>query len=93
MRYTGARALAAATVHTVRNADAESRHFTVDGERVLPCESYEDGFGSMLLEAHPTRGFDHQGKWCRTHRYSLCFAPYELYEPLTAEQTSGRTSS
>src|SRR5205823_5116661 len=62
------------------------RHFTVENGRVTEHESHDAGFGPMLLEPHPTRGFWHKGEWCRTHRYSICFAPYELYEPKTAEQ-------
>src|SRR5437588_855174 len=48
--------------------------------------SYEAGFGSMLLEPHPSRGFEHRGQFVHTHRYSLCFAPYVLYEPKSAEE-------
>ena len=44
------------------------------------------GLARCCLEPHPTRGFDHKGRWCSTHRYSLCFAPYELYHPKSAEQ-------
>ena len=86
VRYTGERARPAVTVHTVKNAECRARHFTVEEGRVYEHESYEAGFGSMLLEPHPTRGFEHGGRWHRTHRYSLCFAPYELYTPRTAEQ-------
>jgi len=85
-RHTGEKAEAAATVYTVRNEAGQARHFAVVGSKVIEHASYEAGFGSMLLEPHPTRGFEHRGQWCRTHRYSLCWAPYELYEPKTAEQ-------
>ena len=87
VRYTSEKPRAAATVYTMRNAAGETRHVTVteDGQ-LTEHASYEAGFGSMLLESHPTRGFEHQGKWCPVHRYSLCFAPYELYTPKTAEQ-------
>jgi hypothetical protein len=40
----------------------------------------------MLLEPHPTAGFMHKGQFCRTHRYSLCWADFPLYEPKSAEQ-------
>lgn len=86
VRYTGERARPSATVYTVKNAAGEQRHFRVEGGKVVRCESMKAGFGPMLLEPHPTRGFEHSGQWCRIHRYSLCFAPYELYEPRTAEQ-------
>jgi hypothetical protein len=84
-RRTGDRPQAAATVYTVKNAAGDQRHFTVDSGQVVEHANYQDGFGSMLLEPHPTRGFTHRGQWCPTHRYSLCWAPYELYEPKSAE--------
>ena len=56
-------------------------------------ESHEAGFGAMLLEPHPTRGFEHRGQWCRTHRYTLCWAPYELYNPKSAEQLAALRES
>lgn len=86
VRYTGERPKVAATVYTVRNDDGESQHFTVENGAVVPHAGYQEGFGSMLLETHPTRGFVHQGKFHHVHRYSLCFAPYELYDPKTVEQ-------
>src|SRR5205823_591279 len=53
-RRTGARPKAAATVFTVRHIDDDhARHFTVDAwGKVMECESYEAGFGPMLLEPH-----------------------------------------
>jgi hypothetical protein len=87
VRYTGERPSAAATVYTVKNEAGEARHFTAsDDGKVTECESYQVGFGPMLLEPHPTRGFALRGQWCRTHRYSLCFAPYDLYQPKSASE-------
>jgi hypothetical protein len=40
----------------------------------------------MLLEPHETAGFMHNGVFCRTHKFSLCWAPFDLYHPKTAEQ-------
>lgn len=37
-------------------------------------------------EPHRTHGVEHGGKWRPIHCYSLCWAPYKLYEPKTAEQ-------
>ena len=86
-RATGEKISPAAVVYTVRHADGRARHFTVNElGQVTEHEGYEQGFGSMLMELHPTRGFEHRGVWCRIHRYSLCFAPYVLYQPRTAEQ-------
>lgn len=86
VRYTGERAKAAATVYTVSNEAGQDRHFTIKDGKVMEHASYQEGFGAMLLEPHPSRGFEHRGQWCRIQRYSLCWAPYELYEPKTAEQ-------
>lgn len=86
VRYTGVRPRAAATVYTVKNAEGRARHFTVADGQAVEHESYEAGFGPMLLEPHPTRGFEHRGQFVRTHRYSLCFAPYTLYAPKTADE-------
>lgn len=87
VRYTDERPLAAATVYTVKNNAGEQRHFTVPAEgKVSECGSYQDGLGAMLWEPHPTRGFTHNGIWCPYHRYSLCWAGYERYQPKTAEE-------
>jgi hypothetical protein len=86
-RRTGERPRAAATVYTVKNAAGGRRHFTVSGDgKVTECESYQAGFGPMLFEPHPTRGFERGGQFCRCHRYSLCWSGYELYRPRSAEQ-------
>ena len=92
-RQTGEKATVAATVYTVKNAAGEARHFSIENGKVVKHDSYEAGFGTMLLEPHPTRGFEHRGQWCRTHRYSLCWAPYELYQPKTAEQLAALRES
>ena len=86
VRYTEERPKSAKTVYTVKDAAGNARHFTVEDAKVVEHASFEAGFGSMLLEPHPTRGFEHRDAWCRIHRYSLCFAPYDFYEPKTADQ-------
>ncbi|SRR5579883_1439259 len=86
VRYTSERPKAVATVYTVRNKAGQEKHFTVDDGKVIEHASYQAGFGPMLRELHPSRGFEHRGQWCRIHRYSLCWASYDLYEPKTAEQ-------
>src|SRR5262245_48229401 len=71
-RYSTESPVPAKTVYTVRHeATGEARHFTVEDGRVIEHAGMEAGFGSMLLEPHPTRGFEHQGKWVPYHRYSL----------------------
>lgn len=85
-RRSGERPPAAATVYTVRNAAGDKRHFTLTDERPIETIGYQEGFGDMLYEPHPTRGFEHQGKRVAYQRYSLCFAPYHDYHPKSAEQ-------
>jgi hypothetical protein len=85
-RRTGKRPKAAATVFTVKNEAGEARHFSVRDGKVVEHANYQEGFGSMLFEPHPTQGFYHRGEFCRIHRYSLCWAPYELYQPRTADE-------
>jgi hypothetical protein len=85
-RRTGEKAVIVATVFTVKNAKGDRRHFTVaeDGT-VTEHASYETGFGTLLLEPHPTRTIEVRGQMVHPHRYSLCWAGYELYTPKTAE--------
>ena len=85
-RRTGERPTPASTVFTVRHADTgEKRHFVLRDGQPVKVASYEEGFGPMLLEPHPTRGFMHQGAFHHYHRYSLCWAPIETYRPRPAE--------
>lgn len=93
-RCTGEPAIPAATVYTVRNDAGDKRHFTVEDGNVREVASYEEGFGPMLLEPHPTAGFtDQKGFFHYTHRYSLCWAGYELYHPKSAEQLAALRQS
>lgn len=85
-RHSGERPSAAATVYTVRNVQGDQRHFTVAADTVTEHDSYEAGFGAMLLEPHPTHTIEVRGQMVHPHRYSLCWAGYELYDPKTAEQ-------
>jgi hypothetical protein len=93
VRHTRERPQPAATVYAVKNPAGEIRHFTIENGVVVAHESYQTAFGPMLLEPHPTRGFQHQGRFCPIHRYSLCFAPYERYEPKTAEELAALRAS
>ncbi len=86
VRYTGQRAVAAATVYTVKNAAGDRRHFTIKDGAVVEHPSMEAGFGEMLLEPDLSRTVEMGGKQVHLHRYSLCWAGYELYEPKSAEQ-------
>jgi hypothetical protein len=86
-RREGTPAAPAATVYSVRHAETGTRRHFMVGEdgMVKEVASYEEGFGPMLYEPHPTAGFEHAGQWCPYHRYSLCWAPFELYHPRSAE--------
>jgi hypothetical protein len=46
----------------------------------------EAGFGEKLLAPHPTQRIEVRGQLVAPHWYSLCFAPYELYRPMSAER-------
>jgi hypothetical protein len=85
-RTTGERPVAAATVYTVRNDAGRKRHFTVDGETITEHPDMETGIGAMLLEQHPTMRIEVRGQMVAPHRYSLCWAGCELYNPRSAEQ-------
>jgi hypothetical protein len=81
---TNTKPVPSAKVITVMK-DGVKRHFRV--ETMTECETPEAGFGEMLMEPHPTKGFEHRGQWCRIHRYSLCWGWYEPdYAPKSAEQ-------
>lgn len=88
VRYTQEKPKVAATVYTVRHSDTgRNRHFTVDEQgKVTECASMEAGFGEKLLEPHPTQTIEVRGQLVHPHHYDLCFAPYELYKPKSAEQ-------
>ncbi|HYH63064.1 MAG TPA: hypothetical protein VD866_00050 [Urbifossiella sp.] len=83
-RRTNTKPPAAATVISATK-DGKKRHFRV--ETMTECDTPEAGFGGMLLEPHPTKGFEHRGQWCRIHRYSLCWGCFEAdYRPASAEK-------
>jgi hypothetical protein len=85
-RAAGDRARPAATVYTARK-DGVKRYFTVADGKPVECPGYQEGFGAMLTEPDPKRGFEKDGRWHAVHRYSLYWAGYEPgYQPLTAEQ-------
>ncbi len=83
-RRTNSKPVPSATVISVENGGVK-RHFRV--ETMTECETPEAGFGDMLMEPHPTKGFEHRGQWCRLHRFSLCWGWYEAnYRPASAER-------
>jgi hypothetical protein len=92
-RNTGERPLAAATVYAVKNAAGDRRHFVVRDGRPVEVADYQEGFGDLLLEPDPVRTIEVRGEQVHPHRYSLCWAPVELYEPKTAEQLAALRAS
>ena len=86
-RAVGGKAEPAATVYSARK-DGVMRHFTLVGGTPVECASCEDGFGSLLTEPDPVRGFhDKGGVFHYVHKHSLYWAGYEPdYRPKNAEQ-------
>ena len=85
-RKSGGRMAPAATVYSA-SKDGVKKHFTIIEGEPTECTSVEEGFGPLLHENHPTRGFEHNGQWLPIRRFSLYWAGYEPnYRPRTAEQ-------
>lgn len=81
----GGRAQPAAEVFTAEN-DGVMRHFTMKDGVPVECVSYQEGFGDMLLEPDPVRGFERDGVFVHIHKHSLSWAGYEPgYKPQSAE--------
>lgn len=85
VRREGGKLTPVATVYTVRKGP-EKRHFTVTDGVAKEVSGYEEAFGPLLLEPDPVRGFMHKGQFVHVHKHSLCWAPFELYEPRTAQE-------
>jgi len=85
-RSTGERPQPAATCYIAVNCIGRKRCFTIDGDTVTERSGYKEAFGDMLLEPHPTQRIEVKGQMVAPHRYSLCWASIELYEPRTPEQ-------
>jgi hypothetical protein len=83
-RREGGPMKAAATVFTVTNG-VRKRHFTVRDDKPVEVSGYQECFGPMLLEPHPTQRIEVRGERVAPHRYSLCWAPVEVYRPRSAE--------
>jgi hypothetical protein len=92
-RNTGERPQAAATVYTVKNAAGDRRQFVVRDGRPVEVADHREGFGDLLLEPDPVRTIEVRGEQVHPHRYALCWAPLELYEPKTAEQLAALRAS
>lgn len=83
---------AAATVYTVTNG-VSKRHFVLRDGQPVEVADYKEGFGKRLLELELTRTIEVRGEPVHPHRYSLCWAGYELYEPSSAERLAALRKS
>jgi hypothetical protein len=72
-------------VFTVHNDAGDKRHFILRDDEPVEVAGYEEGFGPMLLEPHPTQRIAVRRQMVAPHRYSLCWAPIETYRPRSAE--------
>jgi hypothetical protein len=83
------------TVFTARNDTGDKRHFVIRDGTPVEVSGYEEGFGAMLKEPDPVRGFtDQAGVFRYVHRYSLCWAPIEMGAKVkTAEQLAALRES
>lgn len=82
----GDRMRPAAEVFTAEK-DGVRRHFTLAGGHPVESGSYQDGFGDLLFEPDPVRGFERDGVFHHRHKHSLYWAGYEPnYRPQSAEQ-------
>ena len=85
-RRDGDRTQPAAEVFTAEK-DGVRRHFTLRDGEPIECDGYQEGFGAMLLEPDPVRGFEQGGVFVHVHKHGLHWAGYEPdYRPQTAEQ-------
>lgn len=76
---------AATTVYTAAR-EGVKRHFVVEEGKPREVAGYEEGFGEMLTEPDPVRGFEKDGVFHHVHRYALHWAGYENnYQPKSAE--------
>ncbi len=86
-RKTGERPKAAATCFIVKNCVGRKRYFTVDDAGIVTEHpGYKEAFGDMLLDSHPTQRIEVKGQMVAPHRYSLCWAAIELYNPKSVEE-------
>lgn len=85
-RKEGSRMQPAAEVFTAER-DGVKRHFTLKDGVLVECGSYQEGFGDLLFEPDPVRGFEKGGVFVQVHKHSLYWSGYEpWYRPRTAEQ-------
>jgi hypothetical protein len=69
--YRGEARLTGNSVFLRRMPDGDVRH----------ADNYEELFGELLTEKHPTRTVEVQGRQVPAGKYELCWAALERYEP------------
>ncbi len=78
----------AAVAFKVRR-DGEARYLAAQPDGTVACaERYEDLFGPLLAEKHPTKTIEVKGKRIAVERNELHWSALELYQPKSAEQLS-----
>ena len=86
-RAAGGPGTPSATVITAEK-DGARRHVLLIGDERRECASYQDGFGAMLTEPDPVRGFhDKEGQFHHVHRFALYWGGFDTsYAPRSAQQ-------
>jgi hypothetical protein len=78
-----------AVAYKVRKGKRNDRavRYVGQGPNGLICsEQYEDVFGPLLTELHPTKTIEVMGKPVPLPRWQMYWSALELYEPRSAEQ-------
>ena len=61
-----------------------------DDGTVRAADNYEELFGDLLAEKHPTRTVDVKGEKVPVGKYELCWSALELYTPQSATALAAR---
>ena len=79
----------AAVAYKVKRGDGEERidRYVREVEgKVIAGERYEDVFGDLLNEEHPTKRIEVRGQQVPIKRYHVYWSAVELYHPQSAQQ-------
>lgn len=74
--YRGEQKLTENSRFVIQDADGTVRH----------AARYEDFFGALLTEKHPTYKLEIRGQQVSAPRWSVCWSAIELYRPMSSEQ-------
>jgi hypothetical protein len=69
-----------------RGDNRDVRYVRAGDGQVLCAERYEDVFGALLAEPHPTRTVAVKGQRVPVSKYELYWSPLERYVPRSAEE-------